>query len=191
VSSIRNDPSPAHESRMMQVQNDLIQLLGLMDDILVEVYSPNHESMRHLFADNESNDDHITCDFCDADIFQSFFECQECVPLNNEEESVLGGGLAICPGCYSEGRTCKCGSMKALQCRPFGTLAEDRDRAARALRNFDAQKRNRKLDTDYVQKYVHFLHMPAPCSCRLEAYSVERVGSLQSCMPASTVSKFN
>ena len=103
----------------------------------------------------------LSCDFCGADIFQSFFQCYRCSPegdlcdysitdarddddaddvddehmtvLSRRKAPTLGDGLILCPGCYAEGRTCKCGVMHAAQCRSFSTLMKARNDAATAL----------------------------------------------------------
>ncbi|KAL5532641.1 hypothetical protein ACEPAF_4415 [Sanghuangporus sanghuang] len=72
--------------------------------------------------------DGLTCDFCGADIFQSFFECQRC--FNGEDN------LIVCPGCYIEGRTCSCTIMTPTQQFPMDLLFGVQNRAQRLL-NFD------------------------------------------------------
>ncbi|OCH88258.1 hypothetical protein OBBRIDRAFT_734811 [Obba rivulosa] len=76
----------------------------------------------------------FACDFCGADMFQSFFECRDCV-LVQDVDAVLGNGdgLLICAPCYVEGRSCLCEEMEPVQCRPFGDLLRDRNRAAEAI----------------------------------------------------------
>lgn len=81
----------------------------------------------------------FACDFCGADIFQSYFECMDCRPFHAEDswsesgEPQLGDGVLICPPCYVEGRTCSCRVMDPGQCRPFADLLRDRNEAARLL----------------------------------------------------------
>ncbi|KAL5489802.1 hypothetical protein ACEPAI_4634 [Sanghuangporus weigelae] len=69
--------------------------------------------------------DGLTCDFCGADIFQSFFECRRC--FNGEDN------LIVCPGCYIEGRTCDCTIMTPTQQFPTDLLFEAQNRAQRLL----------------------------------------------------------
>ena len=76
----------------------------------------------------KGNTSNLACDFCGADIFQSFFECRLCG--NKDKEKELGDGILICPSCYVEGRTCRCRSMDAVQCRSFDILLEARNNAA-------------------------------------------------------------
>lgn len=148
----------SNRNRSADVKDDLHKLIQLFDDILVEEYSPDHANMSCLSSatlplptstasppprsdssatltpdDKESGFIPVTCDFCTADIFQSFFECRECTPGNST--AALGDGYAVCTGCYVEGRSCKCGTMDAVQCRSFDELLQDRNRAVKALHN--------------------------------------------------------
>ncbi|KAI0831274.1 hypothetical protein BC628DRAFT_746277 [Trametes gibbosa] len=75
----------------------------------------------------------LACDFCGADIFQSFFECKTCQTCTDGSALSPGDGLLICPACYVEGRLCECGEMEPVQCRSFDTLLSDRNEAARVL----------------------------------------------------------
>ncbi|KAH9854204.1 hypothetical protein C2E23DRAFT_726895 [Lenzites betulinus] len=77
----------------------------------------------------------FACDFCGADIFQSFFECNSC-PREDGSVTVQrrpGDGILICPTCYVEGRNCDCADMVPMQCRPFDMLLSDRNEAARVV----------------------------------------------------------
>jgi hypothetical protein len=116
-----------------QVACELHHLLDLLDDVLGEEYSSKYQDMPHADA---SHQDNITCDFCGADVFQSFFECMSCTSQSHiiYEEMKVGDGIVICPLCYIEGRSCKCGVMKPTQYRPFGDLLRTRDDALCAIR---------------------------------------------------------
>jgi len=50
------------------------------------------------------------------------------------EEMKVGDGIAICPLCYIEGRSCKCRTMQPSQCRRFDDLLKTRDEALHAIR---------------------------------------------------------
>lgn len=86
---------------------------------------------------------HLCCDFCGADIFQSYFECKRCGGAEPVSPSHRGDavpattsaaeGLIICPGCYVEGRSCACKSMDPAQRRPFEELFEERNQVSRML----------------------------------------------------------
>jgi hypothetical protein len=72
----------------------------------------------------------LTCDFCGGDIFQSFLECRSCVVGG---KAAYGHGFVICPGCYAEGRSCKCTSMVPMQFDSFDNLLQARERAVKLL----------------------------------------------------------
>ncbi|KAI6150523.1 hypothetical protein BKA82DRAFT_122733 [Pisolithus tinctorius] len=124
----------------------LKQLIRLFDDVLAQEYTSQHASLAHISNVSDSEPisfDGIHCDFCGADIFQSFFECGKCLPLSswNSEESrivLLGDGLVLCPSCYVEGRTCQCGEMQPVQCRVVDELLQRRDRAVKAICRFES-----------------------------------------------------
>ena len=91
----------------------------------------------HNNASQQQDNPRVTCDFCDTDVFQSFFECKECIP--DEDDPARGDpsdeldGLIICPQCYVEGRTCRCGVMTPTQYRGFSQLLLDRNNAMSVL----------------------------------------------------------
>ncbi|KIJ16915.1 hypothetical protein PAXINDRAFT_74465 [Paxillus involutus ATCC 200175] len=119
----------------------LKQLVVLFDDILASDYSTTRDSMPHVSQSGSLHNDDLHCDFCGADIFQSFFECDSCVRTPSSQTSsdilAVGDGLVLCPLCYVEGRTCRCGEAQPVQCRPFSDLLQIRDRAVRAILSVD------------------------------------------------------
>lgn len=110
---------------MPTLLKNLRRILLLFDSILIEEYSPEAPHMRKLTEDEYI--DHLACDFCGGDVFQSFFECCSCV--DGRKPANHGAGLIICPGCYVEGRTCHCEKMIPVQSRPLGKLFDARQRA--------------------------------------------------------------
>ena len=139
-------------------------LVRLFDEVLREEYAVRHKSLslvneepasanttptkRLRFAqasDRPERKDaerrpscNFMCDFCGADIFQSFFECRACRASelggsNTGAELQAGDGLLLCPGCYVEGRSCQCEEMTPMQCRPFDSLLQDRNHAAKLV----------------------------------------------------------
>ncbi|KAI0362060.1 hypothetical protein OH77DRAFT_1491547 [Trametes cingulata] len=78
----------------------------------------------------------LACDFCGADIFQSFFECKQCRTPEPGVTPQVGDGLLVCPACYVEGRSCECEEMEPVQCRPFTILLSDRNLAAKTVSTF-------------------------------------------------------
>jgi len=103
----------------------------IFDDILVDEYDVDNESMHYLTRSHDEVSD-LQCDFCGADIFQSYFACKECVEGDSKEH--WEDGLAICPGCYIEGRSCKCKNMEPIQYRKFSVLKQVRTNALEVLR---------------------------------------------------------
>jgi hypothetical protein len=135
VSSSRDEPlqpSIIQPTYLERSKQQLRLFLSLFNDILVQEWSPDHTSMLH----SKDGEEKIACDFCTCDVFQSFFECQNC----------LDNGLIMCPLCYVEGRTCKCGSMVPMQHYRFDELLEDRKRAVAVLQRAEPQS---------VFKYAH------------------------------------
>ena len=133
---------PLDRGRHEGLAKDFPRLIALFDDILVEEYCRDHASMPCLASyGTMDEEDCIACDFCGADVFQSFFECQDCGNASTSDESTRdshkkarwGDGLIICPPCYVEGRSCRCEAMTAVQCRPFDVLLHARRRAMRVL----------------------------------------------------------
>ncbi|KAI1795904.1 hypothetical protein LXA43DRAFT_881109 [Ganoderma leucocontextum] len=100
----------------------------------------------------------FACDFCGADIFQSFFECRACSGSSGQSTQA-GDGLLVCPACYVEGRSCECDRMKPVQCRPLRVLIVDRNRAAEVLRQI-APTSNVKAPLDLQERCVA---MAGPC----------------------------
>lgn len=134
---------------------NLKQLVCLFDDILIAEASISRDSMPHISQSGVSHTDNLHCDFCGADIFQSFFECDSCLPVSSSSVSggvlPVGDGLILCPSCYVEGRTCQCGNMQPVQCRPFGYLLGIRDRAVKAIQC---------VNNDYIDAYGYLSEEP-------------------------------
>ncbi|KAI0748095.1 hypothetical protein C8Q80DRAFT_1270539 [Daedaleopsis nitida] len=159
----------------------LHSLIRLFDEVLCEEYHAGHRNLRHVppqrtidqsqplqpIPASESlagkdpertSSSNLACDFCGADIFQSFFECRTCRASDQDDEAELqiGDGLLVCPGCYVEGRTCDCEEMEPIQCRPFRVLLQDRNRAAKAvfevLPSGRSQRSKKKLNEDMMDK---------------------------------------
>lgn len=148
--------TPASESTATHERLEALRkCLDLFDAILVEesppgLYHPastisQATSPRPIkpvqlttLSGERGNVEHMTCDFCGADIFQSFFECRACVAA--QQPTTSGDGFIVCPGCYSEGRSCLCENMEAVQCRPFNQLMKDRERVAMLLGSYGHPK---------------------------------------------------
>ncbi|KAF8136605.1 hypothetical protein EV363DRAFT_1158357 [Boletus edulis] len=151
---LTEDLHPETESSPTSLEN-LKQLVSLFDDILAADVSISRDSMPHVSQSDTCHTDNLHCDFCGADIFQSFFECDSCLPASSSGASAgvlpLGDGLVLCPLCYVEGRTCQCGIMQPVQCRPFSDLLGTRDRAVRAIQ---------RVDNDHIDAHGYLSEHP-------------------------------
>ncbi|KAG6887505.1 hypothetical protein C0995_014763 [Termitomyces sp. Mi166 len=138
-------------------------LLKLFGSVLLEESPPRNLHLHCLqsatLPPNSSNSSNapsaviarLTCDFCGADIFQSFFECLKCVPSRKGPDSSTvkhGDGLVICPGCYIEGRSCNCGDMDPIQCRPFQELVSAHNQVVELLSKFKSNPMPKYEDTN-------------------------------------------
>ncbi|KAK0196957.1 hypothetical protein F5146DRAFT_919505 [Armillaria mellea] len=144
-----------------RVAKRLSSLLCLFDHILTNECPPENTQIPTLSEasgyDENDEDVHVVCDFCGADAFQSFFECRTCVPSNPESSTSVtrGNGYALCPACYSEGRSCRCETMEAVQCRPFKALVEERQKTIKVLR--ECRDLESSLQFDFEQEKLVFL----------------------------------
>lgn len=119
------------ESSLVQnLPSTTLKILDLFDAILVEEWSPDYRSLPIMENEDPDTSFISSCDFCGADIFQSFFACTQC---SNSDGATM---YTCCPSCFVEGRTCRCGAehMKPYQAVSFSSLTEARDRAAAALK---------------------------------------------------------
>ncbi|KAK1236012.1 hypothetical protein PQX77_000781 [Marasmius sp. AFHP31] len=110
---------------------NLTTVAALYDYILRAEYCSQPRIMDTIKSNSADPD--LQCDFCGADIFQSFFYCKDCV---QEQTKVIEDSFILCPGCYIEGRTCKCGTLKPGQLRPFSDLLAARTASHAVLRHF-------------------------------------------------------
>ncbi len=113
------------KSQEVAAMNLLSDQLTLFDEILQSEWEPNPDGIQ---IDQPGTPD-IACDFCGADIFQSFFECTECAsPQSTDEPAYI-----LCAACYTEGRSCTCRTMAPKIRRPFVNLLDVRNQAAQLL----------------------------------------------------------
>ncbi|KAL0946647.1 hypothetical protein HGRIS_012841 [Hohenbuehelia grisea] len=162
ASSILHDSVSRLKSRCFDVANELKELLRLFRAILHEEYADDWASMKILTVSSSPTDPsspqsspherycaeegYLSCDFCGADIFQSYFECSICSCDLGKE---AGPGVFICPGCYVEGRSCRCEVMTPGLCFGFDELHQDLARAEDALRLYHTQAQMQvTLDND-------------------------------------------
>ena len=118
------DASPDQEFPLAGVVQDLNTLVRLFDEILLEEYCDDHGSLDDMGVQQGC----LICSFCGSCLFLSSFSCNKC----SQETS---GPVLVCPGCYVEGRTCKCGIMIPVRLGNFQDTLEDRNNAVNALSN--------------------------------------------------------
>lgn len=117
----------------------LRRLASLFREILAAECPP--ESLKEDARQDVPN---LTCSFCRADLFQSFFECTVCCTSTCSEPNGPGSDgeqlepsrYRSCPTCYVEGRSCWCSTpaaMKARQRWDFGELISAYNAAAAAI----------------------------------------------------------
>ncbi|KAK2466776.1 hypothetical protein APHAL10511_001034 [Amanita phalloides] len=173
--------------------NSLQSLLEAYNDILSdEAYHPivaskpsfNLTSLGLFSSARDDTEDRITCDFCGADIFQSFFECGSCV--ENPGQVTVGYGCVVCPRCYIEGRTCRCGSMTPVQCRSFEELLQVRTEAFELLTGHDAKQASIKEEFDKpgvftaacLRNQINNINVTRRCSTQGGVHEVKKFDSL-------------
>ena len=144
------------DPELNSLARDLAELLHLYDLILAEE-KPGLGVKGSKQLDSFFNDDNrIVCDFCDCDIFQSFFECVGCAGGSSSS-------LIVCPGCYSEGRSCRCETMEPMQCRNFQTLIDTREEAADVLQRFLEKMGGNDTHLQYVLPLPSLIGLNSLC----------------------------
>jgi len=109
---------------------EVARLIDLLDDVLEQEYSTQHRRLRKVTNSFVPDGHGHVCDFCGADIFLSFFQCDSCSPRGDS-----GDPICFCPTCVVEGRTCKCRSMEPVQSGNFRDLLGSRNNAMLKLRD--------------------------------------------------------
>ena len=149
-SPISRSPSPEGEDghgvdfpqgaspEFKQLALDVEFLINLLDKVLREEYQGSEKCKESdvpapaLTPEGEADEldyDSLTCDFCGADIFQSFFECRKC----SLSPSMYAEEVILCPGCVAEGRHCRCSLMEPVQRYSMASLLDVRNDAAHLL----------------------------------------------------------
>ncbi|KAI5121653.1 hypothetical protein M0805_002729 [Coniferiporia weirii] len=126
-----------------------------------------HSGIPPIPAPAQTHHEGITCDFCGADVFQSFFECKRCGEVepenvtsadsNGDRSSITGtevDGIVICPGCYVEGRSCPCAIMNPVQRYPMDVLLRAQNEAGTLL-NFEGYGKKGHSDVVKVVALSH------------------------------------
>ena len=136
----------------------MTKIISLFGKIIKEGSASNETKKLVIDAPNLINVgkgdvfDGLTCDFCVGDIFQCYFECEPCgsAVANNEFDPIT-----ICPGCYVEGRACRCGKMKPMQRASTQSLMNKHNHAVDIYQRYcDAVRYNDVLPARIGPKYV-------------------------------------
>jgi hypothetical protein len=121
------DSTPASVNPLCK---EIARLIELLDDVLEQEYSTQHRRLRQVTNSFVPGGHGHVCDFCGADIFLSFFQCDSCSSGDGSEDPIC-----LCPACFVEGRTCKCRSMEPVKCGNFRELLRNRNNAMLKLRD--------------------------------------------------------
>lgn len=127
-----SDSRPSAHDSMPRVANELRKLIRVFDDVLLEGYSDDQDS---LFLPNHTGDD-PTCYYCGASLFLSYFNCAGvCFDLETDSPH-LDMSVNVCSGCYVEGRSCACRNMMPKRLHSFSHMLQERNKAASTLSNY-------------------------------------------------------
>ena len=141
----RSSPEPSGScldtgSSISRVADELQKLIRLFDDVLLEGYSDDHDT---LFLPDQAGHN-PTCQYCGAPLFLSYFNCAG-VCFNLEIEPHGDISINVCGACYVEGRFCACRAMTPKRLHDFSNLLRERNDAANTLSNYLAP---RSVQTD-------------------------------------------
>lgn len=101
---------------------DLDTLIRLFDEILQDDYCRGHGSLDVTDLQERS----LRCSFCGSCLFLSGFFCRGC----SQERSTP---VLLCPGCYIEGRSCRCNTLSPVRLGGFPDALQDRNNAVSSL----------------------------------------------------------
>lgn len=124
-------PEP-HGLSLQHIDKWLQTLLRLLDEVLLEGYCRDHESLDLI--NRPSNE--LVCHFCGSCLFLSCFRCVGDCSNTGRDSVPEGSPIFICPTCYVEGRTCGCGNMDPERLSSISHMLQDRNRAAEVLSKF-------------------------------------------------------
>jgi hypothetical protein len=120
--------------RTVEIIQETQTLLALFASILEEEMPPSSFRIEQgtLPLDSETG---LFCDFCGADIFNTYFSCDLCTAqhdtvLSEEADCV---GFCICSRCFLDGRSCGCRLMRPHLIQPHSILQKEYEQANIAL----------------------------------------------------------
>ena len=115
-----------------RVAGELQKLIQLFDDVLLEGYSIDHDSL--FLPDHMGSNP--TCHYCGASLFLSYFDCATvCFDLETVSPRV-DTSMRVCGACYIEGRSCTCRKMTPRRLRDFSSMLQERNSAASVLSRY-------------------------------------------------------
>ena len=128
LETLLNDTPDSTFDSVNPLCKEVARLIDLLDDVLEQEFSTEHRKLRQAVINFTPNGDGLECDFCGADLFLSFFQCDSC--------SLEGGDpICLCPTCVVEGRMCRCRSMEPVKSGSFKDLLRSRNNAMYKLRS--------------------------------------------------------
>ena len=113
----------------MRLAGELRKLIGMFDDVLLEGYSRDHDSL----SLRDFGSDKPICHYCGAFLFLSYFNCTgSCFDLETDTPRV-DTSIRVCGACYVEGRFCACRKMSPKRLQSFSGMLQERNDVARTL----------------------------------------------------------
>ena len=118
----------AHHPTML-LADELQKLIGMFDNVLLEGYSRDHDSLYIRDFGSEKP----MCHYCGAFLFLSYFDCAgSCFNLETDTPRV-NSSIRVCGACYVEGRFCTCRKMSPKRLQSFSGMLQERNDVARTL----------------------------------------------------------
>lgn len=125
-----------NHSPIPRVAGELQKLIRLFDDVLLEQYSDDHDSL--FLPDHTGHNP--TCHYCGTSLFLSYFDCAGvCFDLETDPH-LVDLSIRVCGTCYVEGRFCACKNMTPRRLRNFSDILRERNNAASTLSNYAASR---------------------------------------------------
>ena len=150
---------PPQDARSGKILKTVVDLL---DRILIEEYDPLYASLKVTNPVLDVEQDRVECDFCGADVFLSFLQCNHCFISRESSSESDAEGLAVaanvvlCSACYVAGRTYACTHLSPTQYWPFADLVATRNRFAAMLSTQGMAQP--ALGFDIEPRYLTVLH---------------------------------
>ncbi|EFI28345.1 hypothetical protein CC1G_13875 [Coprinopsis cinerea okayama7 len=133
LTDIRAEGKP--NSRVSALIKSVDTLLAVFRDIIAQEWSKEkHECLEasaDVLASEQAMEHCLVCDFCGADVFQAYLECDQC------------------KGVSDDGRSCKCVVMKPKQRFPFEDLLKVVGRASAIMKGFEPDWKMKPLKAYY------------------------------------------